>query len=151
MANWQEETKPQVYKSQINIPYEWWAGETASRFYIEIRDNKKIMGTKCPECRKVFVPPRKNCPQCYDPETEWVDVKDEGVLVSYTVSRRKTRLRPEAPLAFGLIKLDGAHTSLTHWIKEIDPGDIKTGMKLKAVYKDEREGNILDIAYFKPA
>ena len=37
MTDWEKETKPQVYKSQINIPYEWWAGKTASRFFIEIR------------------------------------------------------------------------------------------------------------------
>jgi uncharacterized OB-fold protein len=48
------------------------------------------------------------------------------------------------------VKLDGADTGMVHFIGEVKPADIKIGMKVKAVFKDKREGNILDIKYFKP-
>lgn len=33
---------------------------------------------------------------------------------------------------------------------EIDPEQIRIGMRVQAVFKDEREASILDIKYFKP-
>ena len=54
--------EPMVYNSKINVPYSWWAGDTASKFYLTLRDEKKIIGTKCGACNKVFLPPRKVCP-----------------------------------------------------------------------------------------
>ena len=30
--------EPMVYKSRISVPYHWWAGETASRFLVALRD-----------------------------------------------------------------------------------------------------------------
>ena len=36
-------------------------GATGTKFLKEIRDNKKIMGIKCPSCGKVYVPPRLHC------------------------------------------------------------------------------------------
>ncbi len=61
--------EPMVYQSKINVPYSWWAGDTASKFYITLRDEKKIMGTKCAACNKVFLPPRKICPSCFTENT----------------------------------------------------------------------------------
>jgi uncharacterized OB-fold protein len=42
---------------------------------------------------------------------------------------------------------------LIHWLKEISPSEVKIGLKVEAVFKPKsiREGNILDIEYFKPA
>jgi uncharacterized OB-fold protein len=33
---------------------------------------------------------------------------------------------------------------------EVDFGQVHIGMRLRAVFKEEREGSILDIKYFKP-
>jgi uncharacterized OB-fold protein len=39
-----------------------------------------------------------------------------------------------------------------HLLGEVDPKEIKIGMKVKAVWKEtqDREGAITDIRYFKP-
>ncbi len=57
----------------------------------------------------------------------------------------------KTPIIFGLIKLDGADTSLLHMISEIDPQEVKIGMRLKAKFSDAPKGNILNIDYFIPA
>ncbi len=147
-----KDVEPMIYKSRINVPYNWWAGETASRFLISLRDNKRIIGNKCAECNKVYVPPRKVCPTCFTDIEEWLDVSNEGVLLTYTIARRQLASIPKkVPVIYGLIKLDGVDTALLHYIEKIDPVDIKIGMRLIAEFADERNATMQDIAYFKPA
>ncbi len=143
--------EPMVYNSKINVPYHWWAGETASRFYISLRDEGKILGTRCPQCKKVYIPPRKNCPECFVQNSEWVNVGASGELVSYTVVRKQLPALPKkAPVIYGLIKLDGADTSLLHMIDKVKPEELKIGIRMVARLKKERNGTIMDIEYFTP-
>ncbi len=144
--------EPMVYKSQINVPYSWWAGDTASKFLVAIRDEQKIMGTKCGKCKRVFIPPRKVCPTCFKPNEEWVSVSDTGTVQAFTVARRQlAALSQKVPVCFALIKLEGADTALLHCLSEVDPADIKIGMRVKARFAEERSGTIKDIDYFRPA
>jgi hypothetical protein len=132
------------------------AGRTGSRFLRELRDNKKILGLKCHNCNKVHVPPRSTCKECFAKLDKWVEVNPEGKLLTYTVLRvprdaEKDVLKRQLPVAYGIIKLDGADTGFVHMLGEVDLDNIKIGMRVKAVFKeDERTGNILDINYFKP-
>lgn len=149
-ANPQAETI--VHKGRIKVPYTWYVGECGSRFYVELRDNKKILGTKCPKCEAVAVPPRNYCGKCFVPTTEWVEVKETGVLQTWTVVHYETPgispLKP--PYAYGIIKLDGADTGFVHIIADTDLKKLKAGMKMQAVFGDDRKGNLLDIKHFKP-
>jgi uncharacterized OB-fold protein len=152
MENELSRWEPLVHESQINVPYEWWAGETAGRFFKGIRDEQKIFGTECTQCNKVFVPPRKSCPECFAEKTTWVEVGPEGELVAFTVARRQLAALPKkAPVIFGLIRLDGADTALLHRVGEVKPGKVQIGMRLAAKFSDTRKGGILDIDYFRPA
>jgi uncharacterized protein len=140
-----------VQQSQINVPYSWWAGETASRFFAGLRDEQKILATRCAACNQVFVPPRKTCPQCFK-DTAWLEVRPEGELVTFTVARRQVPALPRpVPLVFGLIRLDGATTALLHLIGDVPPEQVRVGMRLKAKFATERRGGILDIEHFRPA
>jgi uncharacterized protein len=151
MHNTLADVEPLVYKSQINVPYNWWAGDTASRFLIALRDEKKILGTRCARCERVYVPPRKVCPTCFTENPDWVQVSDEGALLTYTVARRQLAALPEkVPVAFGLVKLDGADTALLHYLREVGEDEFRIGMRVKAEFAASRSGTILDIAYFKP-
>ena len=143
--------EPLVYKSKISVPYFWWAGETASNFFASLAEKKKILGTKCGKCGKVFVPPRKTCPQCYQEKTAWVELPCEGELVTFTVARRKLAAMPkEPPLIYGLIRLDGADTALLHMLGEVAPKDVKIGMRVAAKFADGAQKNIMAIEYFRP-
>ena len=57
----------------------------------------------------------------------------------------------EAPYPVGIIKLDGADTGMCHLLGEMLVEDIKIGMRVEAVFRQDRKGNILDVAFFKPA
>lgn len=143
--------EPLVYESQISVPYHWWAGETASRFFVSLRDKRQILGTKCGQCAKVYVPPRKTCPQCFNRDMSWVELPPTGELVTHTVVHRQLdALAKKTPVIFGLIRLDGADTALLHMLGEVEPKEVIIGMRIQAVFANDRKGNILDIAYFRP-
>ncbi|MCK9364076.1 MAG: Zn-ribbon domain-containing OB-fold protein [Syntrophales bacterium] len=145
--------EPMVCQSKINVPYSWWAGNTASRFFAALRDEKIIMATKCPVCGRVFLPPRKACPACFTENTQWVELSGEGCVLSFTVARRQFAAIPNnkrVPVIWGLIKLEGADTAMLHYIEEIEPENVTIGMRVKAVFSEARKGAILDISHFQP-
>lgn len=145
------ETEELVYSGRISVPYTWSVGETGSRFFIEIRDNKRIFGTHCPECDRTFVPPRKVCPRCFEKGMEWKELGHEGILLTYTIPHYHEDNHPIKDLfAFGIIKIDGADTGFAHLLGEFQPRELRKGLRLRAVFRDDRKGNILDIKYFKP-
>ena len=136
----------------IKVPYSWQAGETASHYLTQLRDEQKIWGKRCPKCKKVLLPPRKSCPFCFVDTDEWVEISSEGVVEAFTIVRRDTPIQPmKAPFAYALIRLDGADTDLTHVLSEVNLNDIKEGMRVKAVFAENRQGSPLDTAYFKPS
>ncbi len=148
------ETRPKAPVSipgSIIMPYRYAAGDIASKFFIELRDNKRIMGTKCTQCNRVYIPPRSTCIRCFGKIKEWVEVDCKGILASYTVVHFSLPVHPlQPPFAYGIIRLDGADTGLTHFLGEVKFCELKVGMRVKAVFGKNRKGNILDIKYFKP-
>jgi len=140
-----------LYHGQIYIPNTYSAGAVGSRFLIELRDNKRIMGIRCPTCNRVYVPARSVCKDCFAQLNEWVEVSDKGTLLTYTVCHQPNRVQPmEPPLVYGIIQLDGADNGFVHMLGEIEPEQLRIGMRVQAVFKEKREASILDIKYFKP-
>ena len=74
-----------------------------------------------------------------------------GDFSTGTSSLNKTPVQPlAASFFYGIIELDGADTRLPHFIGDTDGKEPHIGMRLQAVFKEERAGNMLDILYFKP-
>ena len=143
-------------KDKPNLKYAWDNGVAIGRYLEELK-NGKIIGKKCVKCKRVLVPPRLFCELCWRPTDEWTYVKDTGTIltavvshVNWDASRVKKGQRYHTP---AVIELDGAgkDQGILHLIDEIEPYDIKIGMRVKAVWKkpDERTGAITDIKYFK--
>jgi len=127
------------------------AGPVRSKFLLNLRDQQKIMGTKCTACGRVYVPARSTCLMCFEDISDWVEVSHEGTLTTFTVVHEsQPSLKYDAPFTLGIIKLDGADTGIVHRLSEIDLEKISIGMRVKAVFKDELKGDIWDIKYFKP-
>ena len=140
-----------LYHGQIYIPNSYSAGAVGSRFLIELRDKKRIMGTKCTACNRVYVPARSICKDCLANLKEWVEVSDKGTLLTYSVCYEPNPVQPvDAPVVYGIVQLDGADTGFVHMLGEVEPEQLRVGMRVQAVFKAEREASILDIRYFKP-
>jgi uncharacterized OB-fold protein len=125
-------------------------GQVNSHFFAALRDHGKITATRCAACDRVYLPPRISCHECFAELHEWVDIAGTGTLIAYTVVREPGMLQSlECPYVVGVIQLDGADTSLVHYVAEVAPEDVKVGMRLRVVLAEERVGNIWDIRYFK--
>lgn len=140
-----------VHESRIAVPYSWSAGEVLSRFLRALRDERKILATRCPSCRKAFVPPRKTCGACFKPCGEWVAVGPGGTLESFTQALYASPAHPRERPLYGLIRLDGADTLLPHLLGETTLAALRRGLRVEAVFAAQRTGSILDILHFRPA
>lgn len=139
-----------VVKAYYKMEAEFnWSYGKISRFFKELIENKRIMGTKCPSCGVVFCPPTSDCPKCWVP-TEWVEVGPKGTLLHFTVIHQSNLWsKRKAPYTLGLIKLDGADTGLMHYVDEIDIAKLKDQPQVEAVFADERKGYVTDIEHFR--
>ena len=45
---------------------------------------KKLMGTKCPKCSSIYLPPRAICPDCRTSEMEWTEFGKAGKLAAFS-------------------------------------------------------------------
>ena len=146
----------------FELPFTDWKPEylyslgELSPFFREIVDNKRLTATRCPHCSKVWMPPRGTCSDCYE-DTEWIPLSGEGTVVSCTYcyfpgSNVDLIKFIDIPYVFALIKLDGADTYMFHAVKPPSQkmGEVVTGTRVKAVFREERHGTIGDF-YFVPA
>ena len=146
--------KPLTIAYRAVLPFQYSAGRMGSRFFNELRENKRIMAVKCSKCARAYVPPRPVCGYCYAPCEEWVEVGPEGELIGYTVvtfaflDPLTGKERP-VPYGYGYIQLDGAATRLLHFIDETDYSVLRSGLRVRPVFKEERQGNIADIECFR--
>lgn len=141
----------------VSLPYRWALGPTWTRFFDGLKE-EKIYGTRCKKCKKVYVPAKSFCPDCYNDLDTWSEVSQEGTLTSWTLVQKSYAGQvKEPPYAIGLIRLDGADCDFVHFIGGIDAADLqktkkklKTGTRVKAVWSKEKHSDIHDISYFKP-
>ncbi len=145
----------QISSGDTEQPFNWTAGTYGSKFLLEIRDNKKLWGVKCPACGKVYVPPRRVCGPCYVEMDELVPVSDEGKLITYTIVSfgfldPSTGREKPVPYGYAVIQLDGADSYFLHYVDETDPAKLKAGDRVKAVFEEDgkRTGSLLDIKHF---
>ena len=134
----------------IKINYKYTMGGQ-SKFFIELMKSKKILGTKCSKCGKIWMPPRINCSDCFIP-ADWVEVKQTGTIeVSTIVWFTTSAFIKNIPYATGYIKLDGADTALLQGIfsENLVPSKIKKGKRVRAVFQKDREGKMTDF-FFVP-
>jgi len=136
---------------ELDLDFEYSYGEHYDRFYREMRDNKRIMATRCSECGAVLLPPRPYCGYCYAPTDEWVELSDEGSLLTYTEVHLPFIGQPtEPPYVYAFIMLEGADVQFPHLLGQVKTENISVGMRVKAVWNEERKGTMHDIKYFKP-
>jgi uncharacterized protein len=121
-------------------------GPVIGRFFTGLRDQKieGIKGTR----GQVIVPPVEYDPQTADALTEFVEVGQSGVVTTWAwVNEPRSNNPLQKPFAWALIKLDGADTAMLHLV---DAGsNMKTGMRVRARWRAERDGRIQDIECFE--
>lgn len=142
-----------VWYDNIPLESEYTVGIAGEKFFRAIKDRGVIMGTVCPVCELTYVPPSMYCERCFTELEEWVEVSAKGTVYTYTILTRSLDDQPlDEPEVLAFVELEGAHGGLVHRLGEANLKDVEIGMEVEIVFKpqQEREGSILDIAYFKP-
>jgi acetyl-CoA C-acetyltransferase len=136
----------------IDARYEWDAGVAISRFLDGLEEGR-ILGRECRSCERVLVPPRMFCERCFRDTDGWVEVEQTGVVQTFSICHIRYDMQPlEEPELPAVLAIDGSDGGFLHKLGEVAPEDVRIGMAVEAVWKpdEEREGSILDIAYFRP-
>jgi len=123
-----------------------------SRFFLALRDEKKLLGCKCTHCGLVRVPPfLTHCPDCNFTPTEMVEVEQVGVMNSTPpITYFATSLfQHMAPYGRGRVVFKGADTALSVNLYTttgiLVPGIIKKGTEVKLVFRENRIGEMTDV------
>ena len=123
-----------------------------SRFFLALRDEKKVLGCKCSKCGLVRVPPfLTHCPDCNFAPTELIEVEQVGKMNSTPpITYFATALfQHMAPYGRGRVLLQGADTAMSVNLYTttgiLVPGIIRKGTEVKLVFKDERIGDMTDV------
>jgi hypothetical protein len=143
---------PQAWQGNLPVTSRYTYGLAGERFFRAIQEEGRILGSRCPKCEIIYVPGRVFCERCLGELDEWVDVGTQGEVHTFTllyVDHDGQRLAQPRLVAF--IHLgDGG---LIHELGEVEADEIFIGMPVEAVFKprEERQGGIRDIVYFRPA
>jgi uncharacterized protein len=105
--------------------------------YINALADRRIVGERCPSCRKVYVPPRGACPTCGVATSEQVQVGPRGTVTTYCIVNIKAKnLDIEVPYVYGHIALDGADLALHGRIGGIPYDQVRMGLRVEPVWTD---------------
>jgi uncharacterized OB-fold protein len=133
--------------------YAYDCGIGYGRYFAELKKGR-IVGTKCKRCDRILLPARYFCEWCWRPTDEWVYLQDTGTVntfsICYTDWLARRIKEPELP---AMIEIDGSGgVAIMGKLGEVEPKEIRIGMRVKAVWKPEGEriGAITDIKYWEP-
>ncbi len=136
----------------INPVFNWSVGNWMENFYDGMKEGK-ILGSKCPACGRVFLPPRMICERCFARAEEWVELPATGTVQACTkaavsVAENGDLVDLEAPEIIAMVKHDGADTCIA---ARLEGDDASVGMRVEAVLNPDAD-NVLDLlAAYRPA
>ncbi len=139
-------------ETPIALEYRYTPGLAASRFLRAVAEGR-LIGQRCPACRKVYVPPRGSCPTDGVPTEEEVALPDRGVVTTFCVVNVPFAGHAiEMPYVAASILLDGADVAFQHLVQGVPADRVHIGMRVQAVWKprDQWRPSLENILHFRP-
>ncbi|NQT72376.1 MAG: OB-fold domain-containing protein [Chloroflexi bacterium] len=151
--------EPEYIIVNIDTPrkYNWSTGKYLGHVYAEAKENKKLVGNKCPKCKAIMWGPTIVCPKCkVETGWEWEELPETGTVTQYTylvfpLWDPHYGERWANPHPSGTILLENG-VYQRHFLEETDPEKLKVGMRVQAVWKedyDERGLGMQDVPYYR--
>jgi hypothetical protein len=136
----------------VRLHYEHTASHEESLFLRGLAAGR-LLGQRCPACGKVYIPPRAACPTDGIPTSGEVELPDTGTVTTFCVVNvpfRGQRVPP--PYVAAAIVLDGADIPFQHLILGCEPGEVRMGMRVAAVWRprDQWGTTVENIDHFRP-
>jgi uncharacterized OB-fold protein len=129
-------------------------GVAGDKLFQHLKKNDTFLACKCPECKKVYFPPRLYCEDCFCeiPDKAWRQVPSSGTVRLWTVVALDAHGKKlEKPKIVAMIDVDKTDSAMLGIVQVKDKNKDLEGVKVKAVLrpKSKREGTLKDILYFK--
>ncbi|MBD3211728.1 MAG: hypothetical protein GF311_03895 [Candidatus Lokiarchaeota archaeon] len=144
------------YERTRTMPASWYLSSYNYKFnithfkpFLEKLKEKKLVANQCSGCNRVFYPPRFVCGECLVKPDRWVDIRDTATVATYAIAYLKDEEGKVQEKPMVLVHHDGTDTCS---IAELEPGvDVKDTyikMPIKAHWKEDRQGGLMDIEYY---
>jgi uncharacterized protein len=97
----------------------------------------------CNACGFVIWFPREFCPECHATDVTWRDASGEGVIYSFSVTRKgQGDYRNATPYVLAYVELDEGPRVMTN-IVDCDPDALEVGQRVRVVFHDTGQGSAL--------
>ncbi len=143
---------PSMMTTPVRLHYEHTASPAETSFLRGLAAGR-LLAQRCPACGKVYIPPRGACPTDGVPTAGQVELPDHGIVTTFcVVNVDYPGQRVAAPYVAAAVLLDGADIPFQHLILGCDPGEVRMGMRVQAVWKPREEwGTTMEnIDHFRP-
>lgn len=137
-------------RTPARLDYTFTAARSTTTFLRAIAE-RRILGTRCPECERVYVPVRGVCPTDAVPMTEEVEVSDTGIVTTFCVVNVQFYGQAvEVPYVCATVLLDGADMGLFGMVGGMPADRVRMGMRVRAHWADELTTSLESIEYWEP-
>jgi hypothetical protein len=140
------------WEGHMEADYIYTSGLAGERFFVALRDEGRLLATRCEACKLSYLPPRMFCERCFAALSDVVPVPPTGKVAATTVAhedRRGRRIDP--PEVWAFVTFPGIHGGLVHRLL-MDAARVRPGMPVrpKVRPKASRTGTIGDLEGFEP-
>jgi hypothetical protein len=131
-----DEAQVTMTVTPVRLHYEHTASPGESAYLRGLADHR-LLGQRCGVCGRVYVPPRGTCPADGVPTREEVELPETGTVTTFcvvNVGYPGQRVTP--PYVAAAVLLDGADIAFQHLILGCAPGEVRMGLRVRAVWGD---------------
>ena len=137
----------------IQLDYVYTPGRSTSLWLRGLAEGR-LIALQCPSCEKIYAGARGLCPMCGEmflPEP--IEVGPNGTVVTFAVVNVPSKnIDLELPYVSAEVLLDGSHTRTFFLLRGVTPDEVRMGMRVRTVWKDESEWEptLANIKYVEP-
>ncbi len=136
----------------IRLSYDHTVSPGESSYLLALAEGR-LIGQRCPACRKVYLPPRGACPVDGVPTQHEVQLPDTGIVTTFCVVNVPFQgQRVPTPYVAASVLIDGADIAFQHLILGCPPDEVRMGMRVRAVWKPREQWDTggHNIDHFEP-
>jgi uncharacterized OB-fold protein len=142
----------QIVTTPLSLRVQHSASPQETKYLLALQDGR-LVGQRCPQCGKVYIPPRGACPVDGVPTTDEVELPDRGIVTTFCIVNVPfygQKIKP--PYVAAYVLLDGADIAFLHLILDCPAEDVRMGLRVQAVWRprEEWEPGLQNISHFRP-
>src|SRR2546426_9537529 len=105
------------WADSIPLEFHYTAGVAGEEFLRELKDNGRLIASKCPKCKNSYVPARMYCAPCFVETTDRRNITSQGEVYSFAVvDRDRSGSKLPKPAVAALVQGVAAQGGRVRWV-----------------------------------